>query len=298
MTRTMIALLTTVALVVASSVTVPAQGKKGSTPKPQHVSSRGAATQASSQKTTKAGPKTTGGPKTSAPKTSAPKTTTVSQTSKGPKTTTAKATKPAKTTSSPSTKVARADAKSTTKSARADAKSTAKSARADRNATTSDTTGTSTTTPVTTPTTPGDGETPVTLTKVQEKLQKNTKLADRLEGRLPKGADLMEAADGFKNLGQFVAAVNVSSNLGLDFEKLKTAMVDDGRSLGQAIQSVKKDVENPTVVAQRAESEALTLIQQTEKTTATTSTTTTSTTSQKTKSKDKPKLARTGSGSK
>jgi hypothetical protein len=136
----------------------------------------------------------------------------------------------------------------------------------------------------------------VTLTRVQERLQKNTKLADRLEGRLPKGADLMEAADGFKNLGQFVAAVNVSSNLGLDFEKLKTAMVDDGRSLGQAIQSVKKDVENPTVVAQRAESEALTLIQQTEKTTATT--TTTSTTSQKTKSKDKPKQARTGSGSK
>jgi len=136
----------------------------------------------------------------------------------------------------------------------------------------------------------------VTLTRVQERLQKNTKLAERLEGRLPKTADLMEAADGFKSLGQFVAAVNVSSNLGLDFEKLKTAMVDDGSSLGQAIQSVKKDVENPTLVAQRAESEALTLIQQTEKTTATT--TTTSTTSQKTKSKDKPKQARTGSGSK
>ena len=294
MTRTMIALLTAVALVVASSVTVPAQGKKGSTPKPQHVSSRGTATQAS-PKTTKAGPKTTGAPKTSSPK----KTTTVSQTSKAPKTTTAKATKPAKTTSSPSPKLAKADAKSTTKLAKTDAKSTTKSARADRNATTSETT--STTTPATTSTTSttsGDGETPVTLTKVQERLQKNTKLAERLEGRLPKGADLMEAADGFKNLGQFVAAVNVSSNLGLDFEKLKTAMVDDGRSLGQAIQNVKTDVENPTVVAQRAESEALTLIQQTEKAPATTTTTSTSTTSQKTKSKEKPKQARAGSGSK
>jgi hypothetical protein len=133
----------------------------------------------------------------------------------------------------------------------------------------------------------------VILTKVQERLQKNTKLAERLEGRLPKGTDLMEAADGFKNLGQFVAAVNVSSNLRLDFEKLKTAMVDDGRSLGQAIQHVKTDVENPTLVAQRAESEAQTLIQQTEKTT----TVATSTTSQKTKSKDKPKQARAGSGS-
>ena len=290
MTRTMIVFLTAVALVVASSVTVPAQGRKGSTPKPQHVSSKGTA-QASSPKTTKAGPKTTTAPKTSSPK----KTTTISQTSKAPKTTTAKVTKPPKTTASPSSKLAKADAKSTTKLARADAKSTTKSAKADTKATKSEKTSISATPATTTTSSSGDGETPVTRTKVQERLQKNTKLADRLEGRLPKGADLIEAAEGFKNLGQFVAAVNVSSNLGLDFEKLKTAMVDDGRSLGQAIQFVKTDVENPTVVAQRAESEALTLIQQTEKTTATT--TTTSTTSQKTKSKDKPKQARNGSGS-
>ena len=138
------------------------------------------------------------------------------------------------------------------------------------------------------------------LTRVQERLQKNAKLAERLEGRLPRGTDLMEAADGFKNLGQFVAAVNVSGNLGLDFEKLKIAMVDDGKSLGQAIQFVKTDVENPTVVAQRAESDALTLIKQTENTTTTSPTTTTSTTSPttttrtttpRTTSKDKPKRA-------
>ena len=272
MTRTMIALFTSAALVLASSVTVLAQGKKGSTPKPQHVSS----TKASSPKTTKvSSPKTT--------KVSSPKTTNagVKATKAGPKTTTAKAT--TKTTASSSTKLAKADAKSTAKSAKADTK-----------ATKGEKTGASATTPATT-TTAGDAETPVILTKVQEKLQKNTKLAERLEGRLPKGADLMEAADGFKNLGQFVAAVNVSSNLRIDFEKLKTAMVDDGRSLGQAIQHVKTDVENPTLVAQRAESEAQTLIQQTEKTTATT--TTTSTTSQKTKSKDKPKQGRNGSGS-
>lgn len=269
MTRTMTALLTAMALVLASSVAVPAQGKKGSTPRPQ-VSSKGTTTKASSPKTTKAGPKTTNaGAKT---------------TKAGPKATTAKATAKTKTTSSPATKTAKADAKNTTKVAKADTKAT-KSEKAN----------TSTTTTPTTTTTSGDGGTPVTLTRVQERLQKNTKLSERLEGRLPKGADLMEAADGFKNLGHFVAAVNVSSNLGLDFEKLKTAMVDDGRSLGQAIQYVKTDVENPTVVAQRAESEALTLIQQTEKTTTTT--TTTSTTSQKPKSKDTPKRTRTGSGS-
>jgi hypothetical protein len=250
MTRTMISLFTAAVLVVASSVTVPAQGRKGSTPKPQHVTSKGTTTKASSPKTTKASsPKTT--------KASSPKTTKASS----PKAT--KASSP-KATKASSPKTTNADAKSATKSARADAKAT-------------------------------KTETPMPLTRVQERLQKNTKLAERLEGRMPKGVDLMEAAEGFKNLGQFVAAVNVSSNLRLDFDKLKTAMVDDGRSLGQAIQYVKSDVENPTLVAQRAESEAQTLIQQTEKTTA--ATTTTSTTSQKTKPKDKPKQARAGSGS-
>ncbi len=89
--------------------------------------------------------------------------------------------------------------------------------------------------------------TAVTLTPVQQKLQRNTKLASKLESRLPKGTDLMTAADGFKNLGQFVAAVNASYNHDLDFTKLKTAMVDDGMSLGQAMKeqrprTVTKDI--------------------------------------------------------
>ena len=46
----------------------------------------------------------------------------------------------------------------------------------------------------------------------------------------------MKASAGFKNLGQFVAAVNVSNNLGIPFSQLKTKMVDDGMSLGQSIQ--------------------------------------------------------------
>jgi len=81
----------------------------------------------------------------------------------------------------------------------------------------------------------GEATTAVTLTPVQQKLQRNTKLASKLESRLPKGTDLMTAADGFRNLGQFVAAVNASYNHDLDFTKLKTAMVDDGMSLGQAM---------------------------------------------------------------
>jgi hypothetical protein len=100
---------------------------------------------------------------------------------------------------------------------------------------------------------------------VQQKLQKNTNLAGKLQSRLPAGTDLNTAAAGFRNLGQFVAAVNVSNNLGLDFTTLKTAMVTDGKSLGQAIQSQKGTTVNATEQAHRAERDADTMIRSTEK---------------------------------
>ena len=121
---------------------------------------------------------------------------------------------------------------------------------------------------------------------MQEKLQRNTKLAEKLEARLPKGMDLMEAAEGFKNLGQFVAAVNVSNNLKLPFESLKTSMVEDGYSLGQSIQRVKAEL-NGTVEAQRAERDAQRLIAETESPSASTTTTGAATTTTSTKSKNR-----------
>ena len=117
-----------------------------------------------------------------------------------------------------------------------------------------------TTTTTTTPT-----GTAIPLTPVQQKLQKNTNLAGKLQPRLPPGTDLNTAAAGFRNLGQFVAAVNVSNNLGLDFTTLKTAMVTDGKSLGQAIQSQKGTTVNATEQAHRAERDADTIIRTTEK---------------------------------
>lgn len=115
------------------------------------------------------------------------------------------------------------------------------------------------TTTTTTSTAPVTGTT-VTLSPVQQKLQKNTNLASKLEGRLPKGTDLLAAAEGFRNLGQFVAAVNVSNNLGIPFVDLKTRMVDDGMSLGQAIQAERQDVDHVTTIVQRAERDAQTII--------------------------------------
>lgn len=160
-------------------------------------------------------------------------------------------------------------------------------------------TTTTTTTTTTTSNTTGTGTTPVTLTRVQQKLQKNTKLAAKLQARLPVGTDLMLAAAGFKNLGQFVAAVNVSNNLQIPFADLKTSMVTEGLSLGQSIQALRPAA-SATVEASRAEYDAQSMIAQTEAVTAaptqttsatTTTTTTTTTSTAKVKAKAKPRKA-------
>jgi hypothetical protein len=75
---------------------------------------------------------------------------------------------------------------------------------------------------------------------VSEKLTDNTKLASKLQNLLPAGTDLTTASQGFKNLGQFVAAVHVSHNLGIPFDELKAKMMGPPKeSLGQAVHALK-----------------------------------------------------------
>ena len=78
---------------------------------------------------------------------------------------------------------------------------------------------------------------------VNDQLNRNSKLSDRLETLLPR-QDLDNASSGFKNLGQFVAAVHVSNNLGIDFYDLKMYMTDpeSPKSLGKAIREIRPDV--------------------------------------------------------
>lgn len=77
-----------------------------------------------------------------------------------------------------------------------------------------------------------------------ELLTQNTKLSSRLQGLLPQGANLQDAAKGFKNLGQFVAAVHVSHNLGIPFDQLKATMIGPPpKSLGQAIHQLKPNAD-------------------------------------------------------
>ena len=66
----------------------------------------------------------------------------------------------------------------------------------------------------------------------------DSKLSARLAALLPPGMTLTQAAAGFKNQGQFIAALEVSKNLGIPFADLQDRMTA-GESLGAAIHGLK-----------------------------------------------------------
>jgi hypothetical protein len=74
---------------------------------------------------------------------------------------------------------------------------------------------------------------------VQEQLRRDPILAAMIGGRMPAGTNLMTVAAGFHDVGQFAAAVSASKNLGIPFYQLKRRMVNDGMSLGLAIQDMR-----------------------------------------------------------
>src|SRR5437762_4041452 len=101
-------------------------------------------------------------------------------------------------------------------------------------------------------------------------LTKNTQLSSKLSSLLPTGTDLQTAASGFRNLGQFVAAVHVSHNLDIPFDQLKCTELataaacpgmtvpSKGSNLGQAIQTLKPTMSSTDSksAAKQAEKEA------------------------------------------
>jgi len=75
-------------------------------------------------------------------------------------------------------------------------------------------------------------------------LSQNSKLSSKLDSMLPTGTTSQQACSGFKNLGQCVAAIHVSKNLGISFDDLKTKMTGDkAESLGKSIHDLKPDVD-------------------------------------------------------
>jgi hypothetical protein len=103
-----------------------------------------------------------------------------------------------------------------------------------------------------------------------ELLTQNTQLTSKLSSLLPAGTDLQTAASGFRNLGQFVAAVHVSHNLSIPFDQLKCTELatadacgtmtvpSKGSHLGQAIQALKPTMSSADskAAAKQAEKEA------------------------------------------
>jgi hypothetical protein len=197
--------------------------------------------------------------------------------------------KSAKSTAKADVKAAKVTAKSATVTAKADTKLAKSTAKADAKAakhsstTTAGTTSDSTsgTTSTSTTTTDADDTTaPIVVSNpIADKIARNPKLAAKIASRLPPDMTLAQASTGFKNQGQFLAAVNVSRNLGIDFVKLQTAMTgqkvtvdqtthaitttptgDAPLSLGRAIQTLKPGVDADAAV-QTAQTQTSQMVQ-------------------------------------
>jgi hypothetical protein len=99
---------------------------------------------------------------------------------------------------------------------------------------------------------------PVEQTTASSELQQsltNKTLIAQLQSRLPAGTDVLKASMGFRNLTQFVSAVHASQNLSIPFDKMRTAMVDEKKSLSNAIRALKPTA-TATIEAQRADYDA------------------------------------------
>jgi len=90
---------------------------------------------------------------------------------------------------------------------------------------------------------------------IADQIQHDTTLNAKVATLLPAGTDLATASDGFKNKGQFIAALHVSRNLNIPFADLKAKMtgtapnsagdtksVAEPKSLGAAIQDLKQGI--------------------------------------------------------
>jgi hypothetical protein len=101
-------------------------------------------------------------------------------------------------------------------------------------------------------------------TKIASKPALNAKISAMLPTVKGETMSLNDASMGFKNQGQFIAALHVAQNLNISFVDLKNAMVTktgtgataefkQTSSLGQAIQTVKKKADSTTEVEKAEE---------------------------------------------
>lgn len=107
-------------------------------------------------------------------------------------------------------------------------------------------------TPTTTTTTTPTTTTTTRLNPIAAKISSHPQQLARIQRMLPEGMTLNQASQGFRNQGQFIAALHVSQNLHIPFRDLRRAMTGpNAMSLGQAIHTLRPSA-NSTVEANRA----------------------------------------------
>ena len=75
---------------------------------------------------------------------------------------------------------------------------------------------------------------------IAENIARNPQQQARLQAMLPSGMTMEQAAAGFRNQGQFIAALEASKNQNIAFADLKARMTGDTPlSLGQAVQELR-----------------------------------------------------------
>lgn len=90
---------------------------------------------------------------------------------------------------------------------------------------------------------------PTATNPIATKINRNPQLASRLTRMLPQGMTIATASNGFKNQGQFIAALHVSRNQQIPFADLKAAMTGPNAvSLGQAIHTLRPSANAPDAV--------------------------------------------------
>jgi hypothetical protein len=83
---------------------------------------------------------------------------------------------------------------------------------------------------------------------VSTRLANNPTLSARIQPLLPAGFTVATASAGFRNQGQFIAALHVSRNLGIPFDQLKAELTErHPDSLGQAVHDLRPDLSRSTV---------------------------------------------------
>ena len=107
-------------------------------------------------------------------------------------------------------------------------------------------------------------------TKFNERIQNDAAFRSKIQSLLPPGTDIKTAESGFKNHGQFIAALHVSKNLNIPFDQLKAKMTgvtatsstvqtsSTAVSLGKAIHALRPNmsVTQANVEAKKAEKQA------------------------------------------